>query len=70
MKKNKISNTGQITRGTPLGDWIYDLVKREDIINIVDIGTWNGLGSTKCIQDAIVDSRKEDYHKPSFNIRI
>jgi hypothetical protein len=53
--------TGQITRGTPLGDWIYETVKNPNIIDIVEIGTGSGLGSTKCIYDAIIDSGKNDY---------
>jgi hypothetical protein len=29
---------------------------REDVKNIVEIGTWYGLGSTKCVIDGIIDS--------------
>jgi len=50
---------GQINRGSLLGEHIYNLAKRNDVNNIVDIGTWNGLGSTKCILDAVVGTRKE-----------
>lgn len=47
---------GQIVRGSELGEIIYNLTKREDVINIVEIGTWYGLGSTKCVIDGIIDS--------------
>lgn len=46
---------GQITLGTPLGNIIYELTKREDVQNIVEIGTWNGKGSTLCVIQALVD---------------
>ena len=52
---------GQINRGSRLGDYIYDLVLRPEISRIVEIGTWNGLGSTMCIREAITDSRKAGY---------
>jgi hypothetical protein len=47
---------GQILRNTELGEIIYNLTKRDDVLNIVEIGTWYGLGSTKCIIDGIIDS--------------
>lgn len=49
--------TGQITRGSNFGEIIYNLTKRVDVENIVEIGTWCGLGSTKCIIDGIIDSQ-------------
>lgn len=50
---------GQINRGSLLGDIIYEMCKQEDIKIIVDIGTWNGMGTTKCICDSIIDNHKE-----------
>lgn len=47
---------GQIIRGSNLGEIIYNLTKREDVQNIVEIGTWYGMGSTKCVIDGIIDS--------------
>ncbi len=52
---------GQINRGDKLGDLIYNLCNQEDIKVIVDIGTWNGMGSTKCIYDSIIENKKTDY---------
>jgi hypothetical protein len=52
---------GQINRGSILGELIYELCKKDNIKTIVEIGTWNGLGTTKCIYDAIIDSDKKDY---------
>jgi len=50
--------SGQINIESALGKIIYDLSKRLDVINIVEIGTWNGEGSTQCILNAIDNSKK------------
>jgi len=56
------SNNGQIRRGSKKGESLYNLAKQRDILNIVDIGTWKGMGSTKCILDAILESNKTNYN--------
>jgi len=48
---------GQINRGSRLGDKIYGLARQSDVRTIVDIGTWNGMGSTKCIYDAALSKK-------------
>lgn len=48
---------GQILNNDLLGQIIYNLTKREDINTIFEIGTWYGLGSTKCVIDGIIDSK-------------
>lgn len=48
---------GQINRGSYLGEAIYNFSKSESIINILEIGTWNGAGSTRCILEGIKDSK-------------
>jgi hypothetical protein len=54
-----IGTAGQINRGSSLGEIIYNLCLQDDIRNIVEIGTWNGMGSTKCIYDAISEKKGE-----------
>ena len=56
-----MTKSGQINRGSLLGEHIYKICCQCDIRTIFEIGTWNGLGTTKCIRDAIMDSGKEDY---------
>jgi len=56
-----INSPGQHHRNTQLGEIIYEYCLKSDIKTIVEIGTWNGLGTTKCIRDAIVDSKKDKY---------
>jgi hypothetical protein len=52
---------GQILIDSCVGNLIYELVKREDIKNIVEIGTWYGMGTTYCIRKSILDSNKKDF---------
>ena len=48
--KNVFMNntTGQMSPYNLVGKIIIDYVKQNDLKNIVEIGTWNGLGSTRC----------------------
>jgi len=52
---------GMINRGTEAGELIYNFAKNPEIKTIVEIGTWNGLGTTKCLYEGIIDSGKKDY---------
>ena len=47
---------GQINIGSKAGEIISEICKRDDINNIVEIGTWNGMGSTLCVIKGIVES--------------
>ena len=47
---------GQINRNSKLGETLYELAKQPDVNTIIEIGTWNGAGSTRCIIDGIKDS--------------
>jgi len=47
--------TGQINLSDEMGKKIYEFSSREDVQNIVEIGTWNGLGSTLSVLQAIID---------------
>jgi hypothetical protein len=46
--------SGQIVRGSPFGDAIYDIAKMEQYLNYLEIGTWCGRGTTKCFLDGII----------------
>lgn len=54
-----MKKVGQINRGSDLGEKIYNLSKQDDVQTIVEIGTWNGCGSTKCIYDAVLGTKKK-----------
>jgi len=45
------NNIGQITDETQLGKFLFFSTLDNTIVNFLEIGTWNGLGSTKCFID-------------------
>lgn len=47
---------GQINPGSKMGQALMALCTRPDVRTIVEIGTWNGEGSTQCIRRAIESS--------------
>lgn len=47
------NHPGQINLSTELGKKIFNLVYENNFQNILDIGTWNGLGTTHCILSAL-----------------
>jgi len=51
--------TGQINRGSNLGEKIFRICTQPNVRTIVEIGTWNGMGSTKCILDGVVGQNKK-----------
>ncbi len=38
-----------------MGNEIYKLCKNDNIQNIIEVGTWNGEGSTVCVMNAIME---------------
>ena len=46
---------GQITMNSLLGREIYNISNRQDVRNIIEVGTWNGEGSTVCVMNAIIN---------------
>lgn len=42
------NNVGQIAREHDIGKIIYNYATDNKFVNFLEIGTWNGLGSTKC----------------------
>jgi hypothetical protein len=41
-------NVGQLTLNTIIGNFLYNSALNDEYTNFLEIGTWNGLGSTKC----------------------
>ena len=46
-----LNNIGQIKIETELGKFLFNSTLNISIVNFLEIGTWNGLGSTKCFID-------------------
>lgn len=46
-------NIGQVTLNDQLGQLLYSYASRDTIRSILEIGTWNGRGSTRCIVEGL-----------------
>ena len=44
---------GQVNRGSRFGEQVYKYSSIPEFKNYVEVGTWNGEGSTKCFMDAL-----------------
>jgi hypothetical protein len=51
---------GQINRGSTMGDMLYTLATNPNYKSYLEIGTWNGQGSTKCFLEGLLP-RKDDW---------
>ena len=52
---------GQITPESPFGQWLQRLAGHPGVKTILDIGTWNGMGSTLCL--ALAVGRRSDVNQ-------
>jgi len=60
-------NIGQINFETgKLGQYLLHIAKDENIKTIIEVGTWNGLGSTRCILEGLKDRDINEYKFLSF----
>lgn len=57
---NSQNNIGQITMDSSFGKYLYDIASNEKYTTFLEIGTWNGLGSTKCFIEGF-KNRKTPY---------
>lgn len=60
-------NTGQIKLHQKLGKWIETYAKDENYHRYLEIGSWNGRGSTVCFASGF-ENRKLDFEFNSFEI--
>lgn len=49
------NNPGQITMESSFGQEIFNICKETNYRNIIEIGSWNGQGSTICVMNAIIN---------------
>jgi hypothetical protein len=48
------SGTGQINMDQTFGKKIYEIAQKDTVRNIIEIGSWNGQGSTVCLMNGII----------------
>jgi hypothetical protein len=54
--------TGQINyEDNKLGQYIVQIASHPSIKTIVEVGTWNGLGTTRCVLHGLKEANKTDY---------
>jgi hypothetical protein len=53
-------NVGQINMNTKFGFFIYSVAKNKNFKTFLEVGTWNGLGSTKCFVEGF-KQRNDDF---------
>ena len=58
---------GQINLGTERGQIIKDLASMPTVKTIVEIGTWNGYGSTQCVLAGIKDKKGCEFYTIEVN---
>jgi hypothetical protein len=59
---------GEIKANDTLGVALSELAARADIQTIVEIGTWSGMGSTRCILEGILGSGNLEKHFVTFEV--
>jgi hypothetical protein len=62
-----VENTGQVRLTQELGQWISRYASDERFSSYVEIGTWNGRGSTCCFYDGFM-KRQSPYSLQSYEI--
>jgi len=56
-----VNQMGQITLDTKLGQLLYRLASRQEFKRYLEVGTWNGLGSTMCFSKGFSTRTDQDY---------
>ncbi len=64
-KKLAKTSPGQITTNNESGVLLYNFIKNNEIVDILEIGTYNGLGTTKLILD-VMKSKNTDFNFTSI----
>ena len=55
------ANKGQLNQGSLIGDLINNMAQDSSCKNFLEVGTWNGMGSTRCFVNGL-KQRKEPYN--------
>ncbi len=56
------NNIGQITKDCKMGQYLIEAARNSELSTFLEVGTWNGLGSTRCIIDGLL--QRPSYAKP------
>jgi hypothetical protein len=64
----QMNNIGQMHHDHLIGQQIIKILKNRDIKNVLDLGTWNGRGSTICFYLGLLSHDREDIHIYSLEV--
>lgn len=53
----RFEGTGQIDMGSAFGQRIFEICRQNNVKNILEVGSWNGEGTTICVMNAIIDRK-------------
>jgi hypothetical protein len=59
--ENSEINIGQINLNSVLGQYIYQYANNNNYSSYLEIGTWNGLGSTKCFVEGFKNRNNKNF---------
>lgn len=71
------TEVGQITLDSKCGKFIFDLIQNNEIVNVLETGTWNGCGTTRVLYEALKDKKNKSiisletnktFYEKSFNL--
>ena len=61
---------GQISIGTDIGRWIFFLSSLSDVETILEIGTWNGLGSSQLIAKGVCSNHLKRHDCKVYGLEV
>jgi hypothetical protein len=66
--RSRVISVGQINQDNEVGRWIKLISSLENVKSIVEVGTWNGKGSSQCIAEGVLDRRTPNCHVIGFEV--
>lgn len=64
---NTFTGVGQINMNTQFGEYICKIASLNDVVNIFEVGTWNGQGSTVCLMNGIINKTNSNLYSIEAN---
>jgi hypothetical protein len=61
---------GQINMNSEFGNCIYKICLNENIQNIIEVGSWNGEGSTVCVMNSIINKENSKLYSLEANFEM
>jgi hypothetical protein len=66
--RSRLVSVGQINPRDEVGRWIKLISSLENVKSIVEVGTWNGKGSSQCIAEGVLERETPNCHVIGFEV--